>query len=174
MAESYKNYTIAELGHWVHLSVKRAGNREFSEKPGEVLEKREKDLMDAQNYLDMMQAHIDAATAMANTKNATEPSPELTAVTVVKNVVPEPKSEHTGSPRDDDGNITRISTQVSDPGYDPEIHLNQELKILCDDVHFPTAHTADTVEGLVRYYEKSTKGRIKTLERRGKVEIRGI
>lgn len=164
MAESYKNYTIAELGHWVHLSVKRAGNREFSEK-------REKDLMDAQNYLDMMQAHIDAATAMANTKNATEPSPELT---VVKNVVPEPKSEHTGSPRDDDGNITRISTQVSDPGYDPEIHLNQELKILCDDVHFPTAHTADTVEGLVRYYEKSTKGRIKTLEKRGKVEIRGI
>lgn len=53
-ANAWEEYTLQELGNWVHLFVKRAGHRSDTSK-------RDKDLTDAQNYLDMMQAHIDAA-----------------------------------------------------------------------------------------------------------------
>lgn len=49
-------YTMAELGQWVHLFAKRAEHRDNPEK-------RAKDLTDAQNYLDMMQAKLDALKA---------------------------------------------------------------------------------------------------------------
>ncbi len=53
---AWQEYTLDELGHWVRLFVKRAGMRADAAK-------RAKDLDDAQNYLSMMQAHIDAARA---------------------------------------------------------------------------------------------------------------
>lgn len=48
---AWEQYTLQELGNWVHLLAKRSTHRADSEK-------RAKDLTDAQNYLDMMQAHI--------------------------------------------------------------------------------------------------------------------
>lgn len=51
---AWKQYSLDELGHFVHLLVKRAGHRVDSLK-------RDKDLTDAQNYLNMMQAHINSA-----------------------------------------------------------------------------------------------------------------
>lgn len=50
---AWEDYTLAELGHWVHLFAKRAGHRAN-------VEKRLKDLRDAQNYLDMMQAKLNS------------------------------------------------------------------------------------------------------------------
>jgi hypothetical protein len=55
-ADDYKNkawqdYSLAELGQWVHLFCKRSQHRNDRKK--EV-----KDLYDAQNYLNMMQEHI--------------------------------------------------------------------------------------------------------------------
>jgi hypothetical protein len=60
-SKDYKNsawmdYTLHELGMWVHLLVKRAGHRNNPLKA-------KKDLEDAQNYLNMMQAHIDYVAA---------------------------------------------------------------------------------------------------------------
>jgi hypothetical protein len=52
--DAWTGYSPAELGWWVHLFLKRAGMRS---NPG----KREKDLADAQAYLDMLQAHVNAA-----------------------------------------------------------------------------------------------------------------
>lgn len=51
---AWQQYTLQELGNWVHLFVKRAAHRSDPAK-------KRKDLEDAQNYLLMMQAHIDAA-----------------------------------------------------------------------------------------------------------------
>lgn len=51
-SQSWKAYTLQELGMWVHLFAKRAQHRTNPEK-------RAKDLYDAQNYLNMMQAHLD-------------------------------------------------------------------------------------------------------------------
>jgi hypothetical protein len=51
---AWRDYTIQELGNWVHLLVKRSAHRADPEK-------KAKDLRDAQNYLDMVQSHIDAA-----------------------------------------------------------------------------------------------------------------
>jgi hypothetical protein len=51
--EAWHEYTLAELGWWVHLLTKRAGHRKDGPK-------RDKDLEDAQNYLSMMQAILDA------------------------------------------------------------------------------------------------------------------
>lgn len=53
---AWQEYTLQELGNWVHLFVKRASHRSCPDK-------RAKDLHDAQNYLNMMQAHIDAEKA---------------------------------------------------------------------------------------------------------------
>ena len=50
---AWKLYSMAELGQWVHLLTKRAEHRS-------VPEKREKDLTDAQNYLNIMQAMLDS------------------------------------------------------------------------------------------------------------------
>lgn len=52
--DAWKEYSPAELGQWVALLVKRAGHRSDSTK-------KTKDLDDAQNYLHMLQAHVDAA-----------------------------------------------------------------------------------------------------------------
>lgn len=49
----WKQYTMQELGSWVHLLTKRAEHRAN-------VEKRAKDFYDAQNYLDMMQLKLDA------------------------------------------------------------------------------------------------------------------
>lgn len=153
--ESKKHYNVAELGQWVHLLVMRANHRSD-------LEKRAKDLKDAQNYLNMMQERIDSAKLAALAESLEH----------VAKPAPEPESE--GPPRDEGGRITRISSQPGDTGYDPEISKIEGLAIFCDGKHIETAHTADTEEGLVRYYEKNDQGRIKALEMRGKVEIRGI
>lgn len=51
---AWKEYSVSELGWWVHLLVRRAGMRSNPEK-------KSKDLMDAQAYLDMIQAHVNAA-----------------------------------------------------------------------------------------------------------------
>lgn len=51
---AWKQYEVHELGWWVHLFLKRATHR------SDPL-KKQKDLEDAQNYLNMMQAHVDAA-----------------------------------------------------------------------------------------------------------------
>lgn len=51
---AWQDYTVVELGNWVHLFVKRASHRNN-------VEKAKKDLDDAQNYLAMIQAHIDEA-----------------------------------------------------------------------------------------------------------------
>ena len=53
---AWRDYTVAELGMFVHLLVKRAEHRAD-------IEKKTKDLNDAQNYLRMMQAHITAMRA---------------------------------------------------------------------------------------------------------------
>jgi len=50
----WQQYSLQELGMWVHLFVKRAFHRNNTEKAT-------KDLHDAQNYLNMMQSYIDAA-----------------------------------------------------------------------------------------------------------------
>lgn len=55
--DAWKEYTPAELGAWVSLLVKRASHRASPEKAG-------KDLTDAQNYLDMLQAHVDEAVSL--------------------------------------------------------------------------------------------------------------
>ena len=51
---AWKNYTLAELGSIVHFFIKRSSHRSDAAK-------KAKDIEDAQNYLNMMQAHIDAA-----------------------------------------------------------------------------------------------------------------
>ena len=52
IGKTWQEYSLRELGCWVHLLAKRAEHR-----VGESL--REKDLYDAQNYLNMMQAKLD-------------------------------------------------------------------------------------------------------------------
>ena len=89
-------------------------------------------------------------------------------------VIGEPTPEHTGPPRDENGKVTRISVIAGDPGFDAEVHENTEMSIWCNGNHIETAHTADTVLGLVKYHQKNAQGRIKTLELHGKVEIRGL
>jgi len=51
--DAWKTYTIQELGMWVHLFLKRAEHRKDKVKA-------RKDVMDAQNYLNMMQSELDA------------------------------------------------------------------------------------------------------------------
>jgi hypothetical protein len=50
---AWQDYTFAELGQWIHLLATRATHR------GEGM-KRQKDLYDAQNYLNMLQAKLNA------------------------------------------------------------------------------------------------------------------
>lgn len=51
-AGAWESYSFVELGNWVHLLAKRAQHRLTDEKCA-------KDLHDAQNYLNMMQAKLD-------------------------------------------------------------------------------------------------------------------
>jgi DNA-nicking Smr family endonuclease len=55
-SNAWEQYTLQELGNWVHLFTRRAEHRDASQ-----VAKIEKDLMDAQAYLDMMQAKVDEA-----------------------------------------------------------------------------------------------------------------
>lgn len=48
---SWEEYEPSELGMWVHLLLKRSKHRSN-------LDKAAKDLKDAQNYLNMLQEHI--------------------------------------------------------------------------------------------------------------------
>ena len=54
---SWEDYTPAELGSWIHLLLKRSEHRVLRAK-------KDKDIMDAQNYLDMLQEHINHAARM--------------------------------------------------------------------------------------------------------------
>ena len=49
---SWQDYTLQELGNWVHLFARRSQHRSNEDK-------KRKDLEDAQNYLNMMQAWLD-------------------------------------------------------------------------------------------------------------------
>lgn len=51
--DAWKAYTVEELGQWVHLLAKRATMRTDQDK-------KAKDIDDAQNYLNMMQSHLNA------------------------------------------------------------------------------------------------------------------
>jgi hypothetical protein len=53
---AWADYSIEELGMWVHLLVKRAQMRSDPDKA-------RKDLYDARNYAAMIQAHLDEADA---------------------------------------------------------------------------------------------------------------
>ena len=55
-ADAWKDYSITELGSTVAFFVKRASHRTEPAKAA-------KDLTDAQNYLDMLQAHVTDAKA---------------------------------------------------------------------------------------------------------------
>lgn len=55
---AWAEYTLQELGNWVHLFTKRSYHRKD-------YDKRVKDLNDAQSYLDMMQAQLDLAKSEA-------------------------------------------------------------------------------------------------------------
>jgi len=52
--KAWMQYSLDELGQWVHLLVKRAEHR-----TNEI--KKQKDIHDARNYWRMMGAYIDAA-----------------------------------------------------------------------------------------------------------------
>ncbi len=49
---AWEEYTIQELGTWVHLLAKRSRHR--------ASDKKRKDLADARNYLAMIGSHLDA------------------------------------------------------------------------------------------------------------------
>jgi len=51
---AWENYTLAELGWWIHLLTKRAEHRSNPEK-------RAKDLHAAENYSSMIQAKLEEA-----------------------------------------------------------------------------------------------------------------
>lgn len=53
---AWQNYTLQELGEWVHLLVKRSRHRSDAKK-------REKDLYDARNYYLMMGKMLEAEEA---------------------------------------------------------------------------------------------------------------
>jgi hypothetical protein len=48
---AWRDYSIDELGHWIHLLAKRSTHRTYEAN-------RMKDLEDAQSYLSMIQAHL--------------------------------------------------------------------------------------------------------------------
>ena len=51
---AWQEYTVAELGQWIHLFLKRAEMRADAQK-------RDKDIQDARAYLSMIEAHVIAA-----------------------------------------------------------------------------------------------------------------
>ena len=54
LPDAWRAYSPQELGNWIHLLLKRAGHRKDKAK-------RAKDIEDAQNYLHMLQSHVDNA-----------------------------------------------------------------------------------------------------------------
>jgi hypothetical protein len=65
-ANAWDQYSLQELGHWVHLLAKRALHRSNREKA-------KKDIYDARNYLQMMQAKLTAAEVEIDVRPATRP-----------------------------------------------------------------------------------------------------
>ncbi len=49
--DAWRDYSVADLGMWVALLMKRSQHRDNETK-------RKKDLYDAQNYLDMIQSQL--------------------------------------------------------------------------------------------------------------------
>jgi hypothetical protein len=164
-ANAWRQYSAAELGQWVALLVKRAGH--WTEAA-----RRAKDLKDAQNYLNMLQAHIDAVT-MTEPNHILEELPmEETDEPVLKHepmAAPEPEPEE-GIVYGQDGIILAISAQPGERGYDPDAH-EKDIKILCDGVHIESAHTADVEAGTLKFYYRDARQRIKTGTKSGKIEI---
>lgn len=170
--DSVHTHTLTDLGTLVDIFM-RGGH------PGA-----------AQVYLNEMQERITAAMPkkgpppLVEVLGDSHPGPTKTLVKIVQetkeaaevetseptSVAPEPE----GPPRDAQGNVTRISTQPGDPGYDPDVHENLDLKIFCKGQHIPTAHTADVAAGTVWFYRKNEQGRIKTLTVHGEVRIEGL
>jgi hypothetical protein len=60
--QAWTQYTLYELGNWVHLFAKRALHRGNNQKAS-------KDLYDAQNYLNMMQSLLDEVKDNVETDN---------------------------------------------------------------------------------------------------------
>jgi hypothetical protein len=56
LPQAWEAYSLQELGSWVHLFAKRAEHRSNPDK-------RAKDMVDAQNYLDMMQRKLNSLKA---------------------------------------------------------------------------------------------------------------
>lgn len=150
-----EDLNIKDLGTFVHLFMK-VGHPNT-----------------AQIYLNEVQDRVAAAIEGRDDKRLEEILEQPISKVAEAEAEP-PIVEAPEPPRDEDGNVTRISTQVGDPGYDPDIHKNLELKIFCNGVHIPNTHTADIVAGTVWYYEKNAQGRIKTLTKYGLVEIKGL
>jgi len=57
--DAWREYTPAELGQWVALLLKRSSHRTNAVK-------RAKDIYDAENYADMLRAHVVAAREQAS------------------------------------------------------------------------------------------------------------
>ncbi len=148
-------FTLSELGQLVALFARRGH------------------LTIAQNYLDKMQAHIDAATPPKAfyTPGIGPIGPDPVPTKTLPEIVEEIKQVPAGIVYDGDGKIIAISAQEGERGYDPDAH-EKEIRIFLDGVHIETAHTADVEAGVVRRYFKNDKGRIKTEVLSGKVEIK--
>lgn len=148
---------IYELGWHVHVLCKRAAKQTEADEHA-------RDVLEAQTYLNMMQNRVDKE------KRRSFGAPPLVKIRP-DDSEPEPAA---GPIRDDDGNIICISSQPGEPGYDKELSMREGVEIWCDGAKVEVAHTADVRAGIVKYYQKDERGRIKTLEKRGKVEIRGL
>jgi hypothetical protein len=129
----------------------------------------------AREYLAEISTRIDAMEApTATAQQVEEMKPVTKPLVVVQAQQGEPEPEP-GILRDQQtGKVTHISAQPGELGYDPDLHENTELKVYCDGQHVEFAHTANTLEGTVKYYEKDDRGRIKTRIRHGNIEIKGI
>ncbi len=170
--ERMKKFSLEDLGTLVHIFVKG----DFADT--------------AQLYLNEMQDRVTAAKAnrpatvtilsqlpLDQTQEPVKGPPPLIETaegpkTVPTKTLPEiVQAMKEGLILSDTGEILAISTQPGDRGYDPEAH-EKHIRIFCDNQHIPFAHTADVEAGTVKYYKKDSRGRIKTQELRGKVEIK--
>jgi hypothetical protein len=59
-SHAWEDYTPSELGDWVSLLLKRSSHRANKEKA-------QKDLLDAQNYLNMLQEYVNDSKNKTNT-----------------------------------------------------------------------------------------------------------
>jgi len=159
-----RTFTVPELGWWIHLLLKLAEESTDSEKRKEHLEQ-------ALQCSLMIQEHV--GRAFRDTKDSAEMQAPKVETIPAPVVIPK-QTDKVGPVYDDDGNIVAISAQKGNPGYDPEISKKDGLTILCNGQQVEMAHTADVRSGIVKYYARDERGRIKTKTIAGKVEIVGI